>query len=370
MFFYAAIIISIIGLIIATYTDLKERIVPNKLNFSLAIIGLILYGIQSIIIFDITPFLLSILGLIFGFTFGWVLWKIGVFAGGDVKLFMGLGALNPFTPALINSNLLTNASVPLFPITLFIYSLIGFLPYGFFIILSRAIKKKKEREIIINDLKQKIISGVRIAITIAFIHTLFNTFFVEIHFVLQLITIIIAGLIIHRLDEKIRNPLEFIILIMGIITNAYLFLQSFLTITIIMVFLFGTLKLLLSSRILLCDEIKISELKEGMIPKNSLIKKGKKIVEIEGLSIKKIISYTLSGKANQIISEKNEIVSANKARGLTEDEIKILQKLAKQKLISKKIMIKESMPFVPTMLISYILCLILGDFLIIILAGL
>lgn len=370
MFFYISIIISIIGLLIATYTDLKERIVPNKLNFSLAIIGLILYGTQSILIFDITPFLLSVIGLIFGFVFGWILWKLGVFAGGDVKLFMGLGALNPFTPALINTGLLTNSSIPIFPITLFAYSLIGFLPYGLFVILSKAIKKKKERKIILSELKKKIISGIRISISLAFIYTLFITFFPQTHFIFQLIAILITGLIIHRLSEKIRNTLEFIILILGILTDAFVFLQSFLAISIMMTFLFGTLKLLLSSRILLCEEIRISDLKEGMIPQKSLIKKGKKIIEIDGLSTKKIFSYILSGKAKDIISEKNEIISANKARGVTNEEIKILKKLAKEKLIKNKMMIKDSMPFVPAMLISYILCLILGDFLILFLGGL
>jgi prepilin signal peptidase PulO-like enzyme (type II secretory pathway) len=38
-----------------------------------------------------------------------------------------------------------------------------------------------------------------------------------------------------------------------------------------------------------------------------------------------------------------------------------LNKLAKKGLIPKTIAIKESMPFVPTMLLGYIFCLILGD---------
>lgn len=369
MFFYLAIIISIIGLIIATYTDLKERIVPNKLNFSLAIIGLIIYSIWSITIQDITPLLLSMLGLIFGFTFGWVLWKLGVFAGGDVKLFMGLGALNPFTPAIINYGLLTNSSMPIFPITLFLYSLIAFLPYGLFIIITKLIKKKKEREIIISKLKENSINGIRISITIAFIYTIFLVFLPEINILIKIITIIITGLIIHKINENIRRPLEFIILIIGIITNVLIFIQSFLAISILIIFLFGILKLLLSAKILLIEKIKINDLKEGMIPQKSLIKKGKKIIEVDGLSINKIINYTLNKRINEIISEKDEIISANKARGLTLEEIKLLKKLSKQKIIRKTINIKESMPFVPTMLISYILCLIFGDFLIIILAG-
>ena len=45
-------IISVIALIIATFTDLKERIVSNKLTFSLIFGGLILQGIRSLLAND------------------------------------------------------------------------------------------------------------------------------------------------------------------------------------------------------------------------------------------------------------------------------------------------------------------------------
>ena len=156
IFFFTAISISIIGLLIATYTDLKARIVPNKLNYGLAIIGVALFTIESIIEMSIWPALYAVFGLAFGFGFGWVLWKLGIFAGGDVKLFMALGALNAFTPALIKTGLFSTAqigsmSIPLFPITLFIYSLISFLPYGLFVLIYRLAKNKKfQKELWIN----------------------------------------------------------------------------------------------------------------------------------------------------------------------------------------------------------------------------
>ena len=120
MFVYIAIIVSIIGLLIATYTDLKERIVPNKLNYSLAILGLIIFGGHSVIFNEPSFFLFSFIGMCWGFFFGWILWKIGIFAGGDVKLFMGLGALNPLTPALLNMGIFNTGPLFLFPIMLFV----------------------------------------------------------------------------------------------------------------------------------------------------------------------------------------------------------------------------------------------------------
>ena len=62
-----------------------------------------------------------------------------------------------------------------------------------------------------------------------------------------------------------------------------------------------------------------------------------------------------------MLAPKKEIVSARKARGLTDEEIKEVKKLAAKGLIPKKLLIKESMPFVPTMLLGYLLCIAIGD---------
>jgi preflagellin peptidase FlaK len=109
IFFYTAILVSIIGLITATYTDLKARIVPNTLNYGLALAGLLIFATQSYFESSPLPFLYSLLGMFFGFSFGWILWKIGVFAGGDAKLMIGLGGILPISGSFTgNLNLFVN----------------------------------------------------------------------------------------------------------------------------------------------------------------------------------------------------------------------------------------------------------------------
>jgi len=306
----------------------------------------------------------------FGFFFGWVLWKLGVFAGGDVKLFMGLGALNPFTPALLKIGLLTNLSLPIFPITLFLYSLVAFLPYAIFIIILKLFQKEKERKIIFKELKESSISGIIFAILISFIHITFLIFFSWISIIIPFLVLILIGALFQKLNKKIKTILSIIILIVGFLLNPILFSQTFLASAASILILYGIIKLLLSSRILLVETIKIKDLEEGMIPQKSLVKVGKKIIETDGLSINKLIKYSLNGKIAEVLNEKNQIISANKARGLTIEEIKILKTLSAKKLIKSTIHIKDSMPFVPTMLLSYILCLLIGDFLIILLVNL
>jgi prepilin signal peptidase PulO-like enzyme (type II secretory pathway) len=119
-----------------------------------------------------------------------------------------------------------------------------------------------------------------------------------------------------------------------------------------------------STKKLLSTEIKVEKLEEGMIPAKSLLWKGKKVKEEEEIRLKQIIKYIKkqdTSAITELLKPKKEIISAKKARGLTKEELRIIKKLAKEGKIPKTMRIKESMPFVPTMLIGYIICTIIGD---------
>jgi preflagellin peptidase FlaK len=359
--YYLTIIVSIIGLIIATYTDLKERIVPNKLNYGLAIIGLIIFAIDSIIEGKIEPLLFSITGLLFGFAFGWILWKLGVFAGGDVKLFMALGTLNPFTPALINSGILKTASIPFFPITLFICSLIAFLPYGIIVIAYKIKKNKEYQKELWKEMKPKTIEAIHTAIIASAGYTILMQYTQN---AIIITPALIATLAIWELFKEKKKYLTIVGTITAIILNTQLFAAALITAILISVIGYTLIKLMFSTKKLLSTEIKVEKLEEGMIPAKSLLWKGKKVKEEEEISLKQIIKYIKkqdTSAITELLKPKKEIISAKKARGLTKEELRIIKKLAKEGKIPKTMRIKESMPFVPTMLIGYIICTIIGD---------
>lgn len=358
MIFIITVITSIIGLVIATHTDLKERIVPNKLNFGLAIIGIIIYTTQSIIEISFLPIFYSIFGLCFGFFFGWILWKLGVFAGGDVKLFMALGALNPFTPAIIKIGLLTNHNLPIFPISLFVYSLIAFLPYGIIIIIGKLIKNNKIRKKIFKEIKEKSIIATHTSFFVAGIY-LITTIITKNYFLSTII--IFLSIIIWGFLKNKKKYLTYIVIFIGLLINYLLFIEYLIILIIILVFFYGLIRIMFSMKPLLSKKILVEKLEEGMIPNKTLIWKGKKVVEKEKISLKEIIKKMLNGEK---IAQEKEIISSIKARGLTNKEILIVKKLAKKRLIPKTIYIKDSIPFVPTILLGYILSLILGDFII------
>ena len=359
MFFYISIIASLLGLGIATYTDLKERIVPNRLNFGLIGIGLVLYGIQSIYVGSFEPIMYSIIGLAFGFLFGFLLWKLGVFAGGDVKLFAALGALNPFTPALLKLDLFTSASINVFPISLFLYALIAFLPYGLIIVIIKLAKNKKYRKKLVSEMKLQVMNAIEFSIFI-------SGAFVVATSVISSSLLLVAFLFIvgvgWGLAKQYRKYITIIVALMGAIIGLNLFLTSVVFTAIISAGLYSIVRLLFAVRPLLSMKVRTSKLEEGMIPKETFYWKGKTIEKAKEISFKLIIEYAKKNKISELFKERKEIISSMRACGLSIAEVKLVKKLAKQGKFPKEILVKDSMPFVPTILLGYIICLAIGDF--------
>ncbi len=85
--------VAIISVCVAVYTDMRWRIIPNKLNFPLIVFGVAFYiflGIQS---WDLLTAASGAIGAAISFIIGYIMWRTGGWAGGDVKLFTALGAL-------------------------------------------------------------------------------------------------------------------------------------------------------------------------------------------------------------------------------------------------------------------------------------
>jgi len=81
-----ALAITAAGLTLAVVGDLKRRKIPNSLNFSMMLAGLVLHAVQG-------EFAAPWLGMLTAFGLYYPLWRFGAFAGGDAKLMMGVGAL-------------------------------------------------------------------------------------------------------------------------------------------------------------------------------------------------------------------------------------------------------------------------------------
>ena len=102
MFPLASFLLSFFGLFIATLTDFRDRTIPDWVPLLLGLSGLGLAAYESWLLHSGTPLFWSAAVIVGTFGSAYAFWKAGAWAGGDVKLFTGLSALNPFNPLALS----------------------------------------------------------------------------------------------------------------------------------------------------------------------------------------------------------------------------------------------------------------------------
>ena len=101
--FLIQIIITILFSIMAAIYDVKDNVVPNKLTYTLLAFGLISNMFLSIISSNIKFILASIISMCITNLVTYMLWKLNMWGGGDVKLFTAIATV---IPSGININFL------------------------------------------------------------------------------------------------------------------------------------------------------------------------------------------------------------------------------------------------------------------------
>ncbi len=348
------VLISIAGLGIATYTDLKQRMVRNWLTYSLIAGGLAGNLVLAIIESRPEIFILSAIATVFGFGFAYLLWKMGVWAGGDVKLFTGLAALNPVAP-------LAFGWISLFPIALFVFSIFAVLPYGIIIALHGLMKRNEERKKVIKDSAVKVKQTIQIGLAIVGLSWILGMFNIP---ALAIIPILIVFGMIK--NAKAMWAIATLLFAASAFNAPIASITNFVVIFALFFGFYLFIKLYTVSKIILREEKKISELEEGDIPVESIIELDGNVKRVAPLEIKTIINYLANNKVQellQLLQSKGRVIANNKrARGLTDEEIEELNGLVKSKKLSNLLQVKLSAPFVPALLIAYITLYLIGDF--------
>jgi len=367
-FFY--FFISLLLLLIGSYTDFKERIISNKLTYSGIAIGILIHLIQSYYSNDYFVVGTAIAVTIATFIASYGLWKIGVWAGGDVKLFTALAALNPFNLGIIRDviglkySLLASISIPIFPLTLFIFSIFSMLPYGALLSINVLKKRNDLRKELIEEMKKRVLQSVQLMMLLVGLNYVLEKFISDgiILFVLVIAAIIVSA----KLNEKIRIGISLLLFGFALYSDFMISLQGFITGFVFVFLLYFFLKMFSFSRkYALKKKIKVNELEEGMIPAVSFYEVEGKIIEKKGLSMASIINNIRNNNLEALMQEMHpkgkEIVSNRKAAGIEEKEIELIKKLVSEKKIGSEIEIKLTAPMIPAVLIGYVLVNITGD---------
>ena len=100
------IILGLIWIVIAVIQDYRNREVPNWLNFSLLLFALAFRAFFSAFTNNYMFLVFGLVGLVIFFILGNILYYSRLFAGGDAKLFIALGAVIPFANNFFDNNLI------------------------------------------------------------------------------------------------------------------------------------------------------------------------------------------------------------------------------------------------------------------------
>ena len=361
--------IAIIACLYASYTDLKSGIIQNKLTFSLIGLGIILNAVYALMINNIWFVIIGVIFTAVIFALGYIFWKLGAWAGGDVKLFTALAALLPFYPLTLNYNILGVAfpivSIYGFPITLIINSLLSILPFLLIYVLFIAVRRKPylvdELLAPIKDYRKNMVLSLvtTAAITLTYIVLPYIPYKM---ILLSLILIFVLSLIISKLPNMIKAVIISVFTVYALYTNISVTIIGIVVIFLSITFI-GILKTLLTSvnRKALQDDYEVADLKEGMIPAHNIYERNDEVYVDDKGFFEKIKESLKNGNPTGFTAPKGKLLISSMAEGLTNDDIDLLKGLSKENKIDSKIKIKRGVPFAPSILIGLLISLFIGD---------
>ncbi len=379
------VLIALFGATIASITDLKEGIIPNKLSFSLLAIGILghltynLYSLFQGTMSDLSLFVLTIENVAIIFVIGYIFWRLGGWSAGDTKIFMFLAALIPQYPIFLKRyftpKFYPEAFIPIqigsaahrinilpypFAITLLVNTFLAIFPFIFIFSAYISITKLGLKRFLepLDEIRDYAVKSLIFIGAIAIIQALG----------LSKILIIPILIILFLIEEKKAIIVSAFLIILyslfggtdpasGFRFIALNYIVIFILLLVFDIFLnaFTVLR-----KEALQKEVKITSLEEGMVVAENIYRENDKIVrDSRGLTDK--IKEAIEKKDMEIILKKHTLLVNTSAAGITESEIKTLQTLVEKEEMEDKVKIKNAMPFAPIILLGLIISLTIGD---------
>ena len=127
--FLIQILITILFSILAAFYDVKYAIVPDILTYSLLIFGLISNLFLTIISTNIKFILASFISMVVTYFITYMLWKLKMWGGGDVKLFTAIATVIPLGLNVDFLNIFPQLSVYPFAFSVMANSILVSFPF-------------------------------------------------------------------------------------------------------------------------------------------------------------------------------------------------------------------------------------------------
>ena len=368
------IIIAIAACAYASYSDLKYGLIKNKLTFPLIVIGIILNGVYVLTTHDLLLFVVGCVVTGIVFILGYVFWKMGAWAGGDVKLFTAVAALVPFYatsyyPPIVNYQIMgwqfPLLSLYQFPFTVIINSILSMLPFLLIFVFYIAVKNKPyligELFSSVKNYKKNLVLTLVITASVTIAFYLTKEFKIQI-IILSLVLIYLFSTIISKIPNQIKAVIVSIVTVYAIITNWEITITGIIFLFISINIIEIVKKLLTSvSKEALQDDYKIDDLKVGMIPAYNIYENEEEVYEDKSTFFGRLKKGISKGDISMLNPPSDKLIINTMAAGLNKDNIKYLKELRDNNRIKNAIKIKRGVPFAPSIFIGLIISLFIGD---------
>jgi len=328
-----AYIINFILLILASITDIKEKIIPHKYTIAMIIINLAIgyyyFGTDAIIAFFSTLILCLILSIGMG--------------GGDVKLFTALAPIFAYPDTFV-------FYVPKYVLYLIAISMIVAAIAPMFKILIRY-----WRDIIPSACYLSMVIGILLYLIKSY-HVPYAPAVIWAYII---ISIFLSRKVpkYNEISRKLAYLFPLYLVLMYIIDSDYFInyalLRTFIylgEISLISVFIYALTGVEVS------DKKHVNELKEGDILRDIIVVEGDK-VEVKNLNIIKRIKFLLEHELDKD-KNKREVILTD-GEGLSEEDLQKIKKLYEEGRLPDELNILKTYPFVPFVVVGYLITIIL-----------
>jgi Flp pilus assembly protein protease CpaA len=184
------IALALVWICFAVIQDFRTREVANWLNFSLVIFAIVIRLFYSLFTRDMSYFYFGIFGFGVFFVLAHLFYYSRVFAGGDAKLMIGLGAVIPFAPTFFINIMIFFV----FVISFLFFGAVYSLSYSFFLAVFNFREFRKEFFLVSNSIKKYYIFSLFISFVFS---VLFMVFYEPIFLMLTFISLSFPLLYAH-----------------------------------------------------------------------------------------------------------------------------------------------------------------------------
>ncbi|MDK2915098.1 MAG: archaeal preflagellin peptidase FlaK [Thermococcaceae archaeon] len=305
----------------------------------------------------------GVAGLLIGFVLGLLLYYLGGWASGDVVILAAYSALLPYAPKTAKVFPPYTLEYPLYPLTIFLNSLLAVFPFIFLYSLGIIIYRR-----LFGELKaifaERALFTLRLSLWImaAFgIRIILLNFGIKLGSVtgwlLTIVLITVFGKLGRAGDVAGIAVLAYLIY-MNPLGTLLLFLRLIAVLYTFKVF-FSLVKFMRKEALM--EEVPVEDLREWDIMGETIYEYNMWPMRDRSSLWDRIKEAITSGDLSKLKGPKGRIIASPSAEGLTKEQIEELRRYVEMGMLENKFLRKKSMPFAPALFIGFLIAYFWGD---------